>query len=464
MTQALAIPIVFYPKKDYTTLLELGIRDYLSRFFLSFNLAVSGLNINFKSNHKLLMKPTWLQTVFLNFFIAACMGLLLRLIHVIEIPWMDFKNMMHAHSHVAMLGWLFMAFYGLILDRFTSAEEAGKRIHSYLFWAAQLSVVGMMFSFPVQGYGAISIAFTTAHLIIAYTIAVRLLRAIRRSATPSTLLIRTALILMVISTIGVWLLGPIKAGWFGNSVVYYASIQFFLHFQFNGWFTFAALALVFHQIEQSGQHISKQHFRWFFGLLLTSVVLTYALSVAWSTPEEWLFWINGTGVIVQLFALGVFLAIVWKHRQVFLIKGGHLLNTLYALAIISFAIKILIQTAVVIPQVAVMSYTIRQFVVGFIHLTMLGSISLYLLAVLNSHQNNILSNYANNSGLILIALGFVFTEGLLFLQGTFLWMALGFLPLYYELILIASVFIPLGILLFLFGLNQSAKTKMQPHN
>lgn len=441
---------------------DFNLRENISSLFRSLNLVLSGLSINFKGNHKLLMKPTWLQTVFLNFFIAACMGLLLRLAHLIEIPWMDFKHMMHAHSHVAMLGWLFMLFYGLILDRFTSAEEAGKSIHTFLFWAAQLCVVGMMFSFPVQGYGAVSITFTTAHLMISYVIAIRLLRTISSSTQPSTLLIRTALVLMIISTAGVWLLGFIQAGVFGNSVVYYASIQFFLHFQFNGWFTFAALALVFHQIEQSGQPVSKQHFRWFYGLLLTSLVLTYALSVAWSTPEDWLFWANGTGVIVQLSALGIFLGIIRNHRTAFITEGDRLKNLLLFLAILSFSVKILIQTAVVIPQVAVMSYTIRQFVVGFIHLTMLGSITLYLLAFLKSHNHSPFASPATSSGLILIALGFVLTEGLLFLQGIFLWMALGFLPQYYEMILVASTFLPLGILLIIFGFKQSAKNKMQP--
>lgn len=403
------------------------------------------------------MKPTWLRIVLLNFFIAACMGLVLRLVHLVEIPGMDFRHMMHAHSHVAMLGWLFMLVYGLILDQFTTPAESSHRIHRILFWTAQVCVVGMMFSFPFQGYGPISIAFTTAHLIIAYAIAVILLKKIRSRGAHSELLIRTALVLMLISTIGVWLLGPIKAGLFGNSVMYYASIQFFLHFQFNGWFTFAVLAFVFHQIERSGQPVPQRTFQWFYSLLITSLVLTFALSVAWSTPEDWLFWANGTGVLIQLAAIIVFLGIVRNRRAVFLQKGRPILNALYIVALVSFAVKILIQTAVVMPQVAVISYTIRQFVVGFVHLTMLGSITCYLLAALIEHGQLHIRQPVTRYGLLLLILGLVLSEGMLFLQGITLWMARGFLPGYYESIFAVSIFLPAGILLLLMGTNTNSR-------
>jgi hypothetical protein len=394
------------------------------------------------------MSKSWLTTIFLNFFIAASMGFLLRLAHVVEIPLLDFRHLMHAHSHVAMLGWLFLLFYGLILDGLVAPSEAKKPIYKYLFWAAQICVVGMMVSFSIQGYGAVSILFTSVHLMLAYIIAAKLYFNIRNAGTYSGLFIRTALVLMAVSTLGVWALGLIKAGLFGNSVLYYASIQFFLHFQFNGWFTFAALALVFHQIEQSGQPLPKKvTFRWFYGLLLSSLVLTYALSVVWSTPEVWLFWTNGAGVLIQLIALGVFLSMIVRYRDVFMSKSERLRNFLYFLVLLSFSAKILIQTAVVIPQVAVISYTIRPFVVGFIHLTMLGSISLYLMVYMMSQQMLNLDRSSIRYGVLFIAFGFLITEALLFSQGLFLWMRLGFFSLYYELILIGTAFIPLGILL-----------------
>ncbi len=49
--------------------------------------------------------------------------------------------------------------------------------------------------------------------------------------------------MMVLSTLGVWSMAPLLANGLSGTEWYYWSIQFFLHFQFNGWFWFAALAL-----------------------------------------------------------------------------------------------------------------------------------------------------------------------------------------------------------------------------
>lgn len=409
------------------------------------------------------MPKSWIETVFINFFVASIMGFLLRLLHITEISFVDFKHMMHAHSHVAMLGWLFLLLYGIILDGLLAREESKKPIYRFLFWAAQVCVVGMMISFPIQGYGPASLIFTTGHLLIAYFVVGKLFFKIRNTNPSTRLFIQTALILMAISTLGVWSLAAVKAAVFGSTAMYYASIQFFLHFQFNGWFTFAALGLVLHQIGQSGKQPSPAHLvRWFYGLLMVSLVLTYALSVAWSNPAEWLFWTNGIGVLIQLMALVLFFRIISLYTDVFSAGADRFTRFLYILAICSFAAKILIQTAVVIPQVAVISYTIRPFVVGFIHLTMLGSISLYLIGYLISNRYLNLDKVYLREGILFIATGFLITEILLFSQGLLLWMKLGFMPVYYELIGIATALIPIGVLLVISSFLKNTKRRAYP--
>lgn len=429
----------------------------VSRFFVEYiqvrfqqnNFLYPTENPIFSKNQSML-RGTWLRVVLFNFLVAALMGLVLRYAWVVELSFMDFRNVMHAHSHVAMLGWLFMVLYALAIDFFVHPAIAKKPIFSALFWLSQVSVVGMMFSFPVQGYGAVSIAFTTMHLLVAYAAAFVLLRHMARDGSFSGFLMRSALVLMIFSTIGVWLLGPIQSGLFGDEVLYHMSIQFFLHFQFNGWFTFAVLALVFRQMELKGTDIPRSQFRLFFGLLITSCLLTYALAVTWANPENWLFWINGAGVVVQLGALVAFWAILKKNLGAFQ-STSKMVRALYWVAFISFALKIIIQTVVVIPEVAKISYTIRNFVIGFIHLTMLGSISCYVLGLLLQKDYLSKTSKATLLGLNALILGFVLTEGLLSLQGMALWMRMGFWEYYYEGIFLASIFLPLGIALLLFA-------------
>ncbi|MEZ4987274.1 MAG: hypothetical protein R2795_19895 [Saprospiraceae bacterium] len=56
--------------------------------------------------------------------------------------------------------------------------------------------------------------------------------------------------------------------------------------------------------------------------------------------------------------------------------AGWLLRISFA----TFATKVLMQTLVVVPFVAEAAYTIRNYVIGFIHLLLLGAVSGFLLS------------------------------------------------------------------------------------
>ena len=46
------------------------------------------------------MNKSWILLSLFNFLVAAVMGLVLRGAFVWEINWMDYRNLMHGHSHV----------------------------------------------------------------------------------------------------------------------------------------------------------------------------------------------------------------------------------------------------------------------------------------------------------------------------------------------------------------------------
>ena len=98
------------------------------------------------------MSKVWIRTALLNFFIAACLGTLLRLAFVVEIPWLKYQYVQHAHSHVAMLGWVYLALYALLIHTFLDRDQQQAKIYHYLFWLSQGSVVGMLCTFPIMGY------------------------------------------------------------------------------------------------------------------------------------------------------------------------------------------------------------------------------------------------------------------------------------------------------------------------
>jgi hypothetical protein len=386
----------------------------------------------------------WFRIALLNLVLATLLGALLRYAFVDELAWMKFRNVLHAHSHVAMLGWGYMALYALFVAFFIH-DEARLKFYDRLFWLTQISVIGMLFSFPVQGYGAASIAFSTLHILLSYVWVWRFWTDTQSNSPGWSLhFARAALVFMVISTLGVWSIGPIVAGGLRSATFFHLAVQFFLHFQFNGWFIFAALALALRFLEQKGIVLPDRRARLFFWLLSISCLLTYALAVAWSNPLPIVFAVNGAGVAIQLAALIAFWVLIWPQRSAILALFSGWSKSFLLIAFFSFAGKILVQTAVVIPFIARAAYTIRNYVIGFIHLILLGALSCLVLSLaIRSgifHSRNALTRL----GLALFVAGLLGSEALLFLQGTLLWGAKGFLPYYYEALFGVSMLVPMG--------------------
>ncbi len=387
----------------------------------------------------------------MNLGIAAIIGCVLRSIYVVEIPYVRFKPLLHAHSHVAMLGWLFIALMVFLLEDTDRQQPRGR--HRVLLLLVQIAVVGMLLSFPVQSYGPVSISFTTLHLLLSYALAVIAWRGTRHwPAAGSRKLVRIAVWLMAVSTIGVWSMAPLLAfGLFGTEL-YYWSIQFFLHFQFNGWFWFAALALWSRWAETHGVAEPMDPFT--IRLWLVSAVLTFALAIAWSERHWAIIAINSIGVMLQLWA-GWRTANSIRRVQVKLHSKAQLWAwRCVTYALIFMGLKVLMQAVVAVPAVAVMAFTIRNYVIGFIHLNMLGAISMMLFAMALLRGWFVSTDRLVRIGLSLFTGGVLLSEASLFLQGTLFWLGLGLIPGYYWMQLITSVPIPLGVITLLVHLVQ----------
>lgn len=371
------------------------------------------------------------------------MGLFLRLMYVAPIEGVNFQFLMHGHSHVAMLGWVYLMLYCLIFHFYVPKEAQQKPVYNRLFWVTELAVIGMMIDFPAQGYAFASILFSTLHIFCSYYFCYLIWKDAKPSTFPEKRMLHTALFFMIFSTLGVWCLGP-AVGIMGKASAFYQiAIQFFLHFQFNGWFLFAVLALFF---KQSKMKIDEKKFREFYNLFVTATVLTLALPVSWSLSNPIFYWINAIGVMIQLLCFVLFALHIQPHFQAFFAPLMPLKKTVYRFALYSLALKVIIQLIVLVPELAQVSHEIRNFVIGYIHLTMLGIITGFLLgfALQNGYLN--LQNNIQKWGIKIFLLGFVATEILLFLQGAWLFLKSGTFPNYYQNLFIASICLPLGLL------------------
>jgi hypothetical protein len=402
------------------------------------------------------MRKSWILVCFVNFFIASLMGLLLRWMYVAPTAGVNFQFLMHGHSHVAMLGWVYLMLYCFIFYFFIPKESQQKPVYNRLFWITEIAVVGMMIDFPAQGYAFASILFSTMHIFCSYYFCFLVAKNAKPTTHPEKKMLQTALFFMVFSTLGVWSLGP-AVGMMGKASAFYQiAIQFFLHFQFNGWFLFAVLALFLKQLNGT---IDKKQFLVFYRLFISSTFLTLALPVSWSIDNSIFYWINALGVLLQLGALVVFIPLLRSSLPLFFNKLNTITKNVYRFALFSLVLKVIIQLVVLLPELEQVSHEIRNFVIGYIHLAMLGIITAFLFGF--ALQNNFLNskNRTIKWGITFFFFGYATTEILLFMQGIYFFLEKGQLPNYYQNLFITSIALPTGLLLVLISLF--FKTKFQ---
>lgn len=400
------------------------------------------------------MRSHWLKIALINFFLAATLGALMRYAWVDELEWMKYRNVMHAHSHVAMLGWLYLAFYSFIIGIFLKPELQAKPFYNRLFWVTELAVVGMLLTFPFFGYKGPSGPVSFLHVVCSFLFVWRIWKDLNKSAAVpafSIKLIRTALLFMLLSSLGIFALMLFGIGHLKHTGIFYMSIQFFLHFQFNGWFLFALLGLFFKMLEDQGIQFPARRLNVFYLLLVLAGFLTYALAVAWSEPHIGVFAVNSAGVLLQLGALVAFLSLLWPKRREIRAPWDGWVKVLLTLSLLCLVGKMLIQTAAAIPVVATAAYTIRVYVIGFFHLILLGMTTSFLFGFGIREKVFNDRSFIAKLGLGCWVVGFLGSETLLFLQGTMSWAGMGFLPYYYVSLFGFSVLLPIGVGLFLAG-------------
>ncbi|PIQ23419.1 hypothetical protein COW36_15710 [bacterium (Candidatus Blackallbacteria) CG17_big_fil_post_rev_8_21_14_2_50_48_46] len=378
----------------------------------------------------------------LGFFLSIqILGLLLRWQFIQGIPGFNFKFFLHAHSHVALLGWVHALLMLALMRAFVPHWQAQEKSWKRLFWGAQLCVLGMLLSFPFQGYAAVSIGFSTLFLFVSYAQAARLIRQTRTERSLARWMLVASLWLMVLSSLGPWSLGPIMALKLNQSPIYFLAIYFYLHFQYNGWFVFALAALFLKYLELRGQDTSNQLPRLAFFTLFLSVIPAYGLSALWAHPPAWVWGLSGLSALLQCFSLVLLWR--WGLRSQDLWKSLDFWpRYLLTLTWFCFNLKLLLQALTALPYFADLVYHQRALVIFYLHLVLLGCVSAGLLAWL-LQEKGLQTHPSVSTGILLYLAGFGSSEILILLQGMGGWL-LPPLPLLPVLIFAFSLLIPVG--------------------
>ncbi len=403
----------------------------------------------------------WLKFSLLNLLIVALIGLLMRYKIGFEFPYLDQKHLQHSHSHFAFSGWithtlmvLMIVFFEnrtkKIVLRQTQDDRGEKKIeyrffkkYNSLLTANLICAYGMLVFFIIQGYGLFSIIFSTSSIVVSCVFAyyfVKDLKLISDEVLAKNWF-KAALFFNVISSLGTFALAYMMVTKNIHQNEYLASIYYYLHFQYNGWFFFSCMGLLFSFLNlKSSENL---FFKKTFWLFFASCIPAYFLSTLWLDLPIWIYLITVIAAFIQVYTWFRFLIIIVKTKREFLENFPFFLR--YILLFVGFAlsVKFLLQLGSTIPVLSKLAFGFRPIVIAYLHLVLLAIISLFLLFYI--YANHLIQfNNQIKRGVIIFSIGVLLNEIILAIQGiaSFSYTPIPFVN---ELLLGAAIVLVLGI-------------------
>ncbi len=325
----------------------------------------------------------WFVLGIINLAIVALYGTLMRYKIVFDFPFLDQKNLLHAHSHFAFSAWISHALYcGLAILLMPHLSLKKQRYYHLLIALNLFCAFGMLIAFTVQGYKTVSIVFSTLSVVVSFIYAISFIRdkaclPASHAAIPWAV---AALLLNVLSSLGPFSLAYMMATHSVNTSLYLGSVYYYLHFQYNGWFFFGAMALVTTCLPAGFPSLKK-----YFNVFALTVIPTFGLSVLWAKLPVWLYIIVVASTFAQLAAWVVLamhlLRYFRQHGKVFIPAW---IRLFFYAAALAFTLKFTLQAVSVIPSLSQLVFGFRPVVIAYLHLVLLGVYSLFIIGYLFS--------------------------------------------------------------------------------
>lgn len=366
------------------------------------------------------MMKKWYVVALFNLFVLTLLGLLLRYKINFPLPFIKQENLLHAHSHFAFYGWVGFLLQLILLHNYTNDYQQSPRFWNRFFTANTIINYAMIISFAAVGYAGISIVFATAALWLSYVYAYKLYKALHtkngQNQKVSFQFVKAALLFLVLSSLGPYAVAILMAAKVPDPYWSHNALYFFLHFQYNGWFTFGVLSFLFKKLERSTAYNFKQA-RSFFLILFITCAPSYFFTSLWHHRPLWVTVVIIVTATLQFSSLYFLWKLLHQNTRNVFARLPLICRWLYSLAIVAFIIKIILQFFVVQPQISQLAFGFRPVIIGYLHLVFLGFVSMYLLSRLADKGILSLQHPLTSVGLIVFAAGIVLNEILLAVQG-----------------------------------------------
>lgn len=298
---------------------------------------------------------------FAGFVILSLWGVLLRLMQVIPIDSLNYSFILHAHSHFAFSGWIFLSL-ALLITKTISPQNL--KSYNLFFVLTLVCSFGMLVSFSVQGYKAASIIFSTLFIFLGYHFSYKVLRCnkFRHLALFPKLLIKASLIYSCISAAGPFALSVIIATGNKGTPIYHNAIYFYLHFQMNGWMLLCSLGLLANGLKRISISVADE--MWL-RIFIYSIIPLYLLFVLWTA--------SGLLIHVVAFISAAIHLYSWLKILPVLLSGFKS-SILVKTALLAITIRAFLQIFVCFPEVGSWVFSNRNLIIGYVHLLVLGAV------------------------------------------------------------------------------------------
>ncbi len=386
----------------------------------------------------------WLKFSMLNLCIVAVLGVLMRYKIGYEFPHFEQKHLQHSHSHFAFTGWITHTLMVLMVY-YLQAKIADFQGNKYtkIIIANLVCAYGMLVFFFIEGYGFFSITFSTASIIVFCVFGYQFIKDLK--LLDNDLLSKTwfkaAIFFNIISSLGTFYLAYMMVSKKFVEDLYLSSVYYYLHFQYNGWFFFACMGLIFGFLNlRRSEH---PFYETTYKLFASSCIPAYLLSILWLDLPIWLYAITVFAAIIQVFAWFKFLVVLMKTRKNLLENYSPLFK--YILLFVSFAmsIKLLLQLGSTIPFISQLAFGFRPIVIAYLHLVFLAIITLFLLFYIYANHLFIISKRIKY-GVLVFSIGVLLNEVVLAVQGI---VSLSYISIPYvnEMLFVVAIVLFIGI-------------------
>lgn len=311
---------------------------------------------------------------------VAAAGTFLRAFAFIPSLGLDYQHVLHAHSHLAFLGWVYSGLFLALVYFFLPAGTFAMRRYQRIFWLTQVAAVCMFFAFLFSGYAPASVALLTIHAALVIIFIRYFVKDTKLpGSSPATWFLWVAFISFFVSTLGPMSIPLTKIYGDDDPDLLRMGIHFYLHFHYNGWFIFGIIGLLLKITEREGISLPVRQIRRAFWLMAAGLVPAYFLIVPFVPLPLAAKWIVKLATLLQWAGFAMVLYFIADKRVYPRLSRENSGKWLLSISLGFLFLKYTLELVSVVPGITRWINMENRFLtIGYLHLIFLGTVTSYI--------------------------------------------------------------------------------------